>query len=1318
MRQSPESETVIAIVDDDPSMGKVHERAEESRIVRRVAIALGVLIAGCGCGFALNPSLDISQYGHEAWTVRSGLIKGNIYTIAQTADGYLWLGSEFGLFRFDGVHTIPWQPPAGQRLPNPFIFRLLGTRDGALWIGTFGGLATWKDGKLTRRPEMDGQIVGALLEDREGTVWAGSWPGGPPPVRLCAMRSGSTHCYGEDDAFGKAVSALYEDSSGNLWAGTGAGLWRWKPGPPKRYATPPVELSAVSEADDGRPIIATYGAGIMQLAGDKVESYPVRSAVNSNKLLGDRDVNSNKLLRDRNGGLWIGTVERGLIHIHHGRTDVFTRSDGLSGDVVLSLFEDREGNVWVATTGGLDRFHELPVTTISVRQGLSSDATASVLATTDGSVWVATHDGLTRWKNGQITIFRKASGLPDDAPQSLFQDSRGRIWVSTVHGLAYFQDGRFVAAGAPGKGEAYCIAGDNAGNLWLSEGRGLLHLREGRLVEQIPWPELGRHQQSKVVLSAEGGLWLSFWIEGGVLYFKDGQLRAAYTAAEGLGAGAVSDLRLDRDGELWAATSEGGLSRIKDGRIATLTTRNGLPCDTIHWTIEDDDRSLWLWTACGLVRIGRTELDAWIADPKHRIETTVWDAADGVRLRSVAATAFRPPVAKPTDGKLWFVTGEGVQVVDPRHLPVNKLPPPVRIEQVKADGKIHWQNLTGAAASNVRLPPRVRDLQIDYTALSLVAPEKVHFKYKLEGQDQDWKEVTNERQAQYTNLPPRRYRFRVIASNNSGVWNTAGDSLEFSIAPAFYQTNGFRILCVAIFLALLWVAYQFRTRQLQRNLKRLRAVIETIPAMAWSALPDGSLDFINQRWLEFSGFSPDQGLGWGWEGAVHPEDRDHFLEAWRAAIASGKAMEAEARVRRADGQYRWLLIRNVPLHDKTGKIVKWYGTSTDIDDRQRAEQALRRSEAYLADAQRLTKTGAWAGDRTTAPLYWSEEVFRIFGFDPQQGLPTRDQPLQRIHPEDLDKFLQGFHRTINEKVDSDVEYRIVLPDGTVKYLHALAHPVLNANGEIVEVVGSTVDITERKRAEEEGERLRHLEADLRHLNRVGMMGELAASVAHEVNQPISGVVSNASACLRWLARDVPNLEEAREATRRIVRDGKRAGEVIARIRALASKRTATNKEELDLNETIQEVLTLVGDEAKKKSVSIRTDFADELPPVSGDRVQLQQVVLNLVMNALEAMSSVDDRARELVVTTRNVDTDQVLVTVEDSGIGIDPQMIDKIFDSFYTTKPGGMGMGLSISRSILEAHGGRLWAEAKDGPGTIFNFTLPKYHKDGSNAGV
>jgi signal transduction histidine kinase/ligand-binding sensor domain-containing protein len=783
-------------------MGKVSTRA---------IVGLASVMACCVCAFALNPAADVSQYAHTAWTIREGFFKGNIYAMTQTPDGYLWLGTEFGLLRFDGVRRIPWEPPAGQHLPDKAVTALLVARDRTLWIGTAVGLATWSGGKLTEHAELGQQFVASLFEDRDGTVWAGTLAN---PGRLCALRSGRAQCYGEDGAFGRAVWALYEDSSGTLWAGAQSGLWRMNPGPARRYPTR-TEIIGLGKTDDGRLLIALHSAGLMQLAGDNLESYPIRSVINSNRLLADRDIDSNRVLSDRDGGLWIGTVGRGLIHVHQGRTDVFSRTDSLSGDVVLSVFEDREGNVWVATTGGLDRFRNLPVTTISVKQGLSSDATQSVLAATDGSVWVGAHEGLTRWKNGQATIFGRADGLPDDAPQSLFQDDRGRIWVFTGHGLAYFKDGRFVAVNALPGGRVHFITGDKAGNIWLSEEKSLLHLLDGRLVEQIPWSELGRHQRAQVLFSGreQGGVWLGFWQGGGLLYFKDGQLRATYTAPNGLGEGAVGDLQLDWDGTLWAAT-QAGVSRVKDGRIITLTSRSGLPCDTIHWTIEDDDRSFWLYTDCGLVRIMRTELDAWVADPERRIETAVWNAADGVRLRSAAASEYGPRVAKSTDGKLWFVTGEGVQVIDPRHLPFNKLPPPIRIEQITADHKIRWQNILSEAPSNLRLPRLTRDLEIDYTALSLVAPEKVRFKYKLEGYDGDWQDAGNRRQAYYTNLSPANYRFRVMACNNSGVWNEEGATLDFAIDPAFYQANWFRTLCAAAFLGVFWMLYQLHIRQL------------------------------------------------------------------------------------------------------------------------------------------------------------------------------------------------------------------------------------------------------------------------------------------------------------------------------------------------------------------------------------------------------------------------------------------------------------------------------------------------------------------------
>jgi signal transduction histidine kinase/ligand-binding sensor domain-containing protein len=786
---------------------------------RRVTalIALGVLLAWCPGAYALDPALDVSQYAHTSWKIRDGFSQGAIYSIAQTPDGFLWLGTEFGLLRFDGVRNVPWQPPADQHLPAKTISSLLAARDGTLWIGTRKGLASWKSGKLTQYPELAGQVISKLLEDREGTVWAGGL--GIPTGRLCAIQKGSVQCPGGDGALNSGVFSLYDDSKGNLWVGVAAGVWRWKPGPPKFYPLPGEAngIQGLAEDDNGSLLVTMRGRVIRLVNGKTEIAYPYPGPVKGLEAL--------RLFRDHGGGLWIGTSARGLVHVHEGSTDVFGPSDGLSGGDVSALFEDREGSIWVATSGGLDRFRDFAVPTFSVNQGLSNAEVGSVLAARDASMWVGTYGGLNRWKNGQFAIYGKDNGrLNGHNPHSVFQDSRGRIWVSTIAGLGYLENEAFVPVRAVPGGAVHAIAEDTVGNLWIANQQaGLIQLSHESLVQQISWAKLG-HKDNATALAADslqGGLWIGFFY-GGVVYFKDGQIRASYAAGDGLGEGWVSDLRLDPDDTLWAAT-EGGLSRLKNGHIATLTSKNGLPCDAVQWGMKDDDRSLWLNMACGLVHIPRSDLDAWAAgvdkdqDAKRTIQVTVFDSSDGVRS-ATRAYGYGQVVAKSSDGKLWFLNIDGVGVVDPPHIPFNKLPPPVHIEQIVADRNTYWQNWSGEAASlKPKLPPLVRDLTIDYTALSLVVPEKVHFRYKLEGWDRDWQDAGTRRQAFYTNLGPRKYRFRVMACNNSGVWNEAGDSLDFSIAPAYYQTTWFRLSCVAAFVALLWGLYQLRLRQLARQ---------------------------------------------------------------------------------------------------------------------------------------------------------------------------------------------------------------------------------------------------------------------------------------------------------------------------------------------------------------------------------------------------------------------------------------------------------------------------------------------------------------------
>jgi PAS domain S-box-containing protein len=1111
---------------------------------------------------ALDPSREVSQYSHTSWTSRDGYALGAVFAITQTPDGYLWLGGEFGLFRFDGVSFTRWKPPAGQELPSQ-PYSLMVARDGTLWIGTFGGLASWNGTTLTRYPGLDDMFVTSLLEDRDGTVWAGTLS----PGRLCEVRSARVQCHGAGE-FGNHVWSLAEDATGALWAAAESGLWKWKPGPPRRREMPGMQLGDLITTADGRVLIGIRGAGLMQVSGERIEPYPLRAAGEPGEPLPDGVIRSNKLMRDRDGGLWIGTDGRGLLHVHDGRASTFSKADGLSGNIACSLFEDREGNIWFASASGLDRFREQTVTTVSVRQGLSNDTTKAVITAPDGSIWVATSDGVTRWRDDRITVFRKGSGFPDVGAQSLWSDPEGRVWAGSNLGLARFDGEKFVIVeGSPSR-EIYSMAGD-ADGIWLSGNAGLSRFRNGRFEATFPWISLGRTQQAKVAVPDAGGVWLSFWKDGGVSYFADGKVRESYTPAQGLGKGHVSGLRRDADGTLWAATEEGGLSRLKEGRIQTLTTENGLPCNAIHWSIEDRHRALWMNTACGLVRIPREDVDAWIADPSRKVRTTVWSTSDGFTPRAVSSAYFNPPAALAADGKLWFVAGEGVHIVDPDHLPFNATPPPVYIRHLTADRKPY------AVVDGLRLPPLAHDVTIEFTALTYVDPTSVHFRYRLLGHDEQWQEIVDRREVTYANLPPGAYRFQVRASNNSGVWNETGAQLAFSITPAIYQTLWFRLACAALFVGIVWGAVQLRLRRLRRDEKRLRDVIEGIPVMAFSVHPDGSPDLVNQRWLEYTGLSSSISQDErGWGSAIHPDDVDAHVARWRTALARGEPFESEARHRSASGAYRWFLVQAVPLRDKNGRIVKWYGTLTDIE--------------------------------------------------------------------------------------------------------------------------------ERKRAEAERERLRQLEAHLAHTNRLSMLGELTASLAHEINQPIGAVIASAGAGLRWLGRDPPELQRVHEAIVRIKDDGKRAADIIAGLKAFYKKGGPAQRAVLDINDVVREMLGLLHREAERHAVVMRTELGAGLPAVRADRVQLQQVLMNLMVNAFEAMG---DRGGELVIRTQPRDGG-LLVSVSDTGVGIPPDELEHVFSAFVTSKAKGTGMGLAISRTIVESHDGKLWAEARES-GATFCFSLP-----------
>jgi PAS domain S-box-containing protein len=484
---------------------------------------------------------------------------------------------------------------------------------------------------------------------------------------------------------------------------------------------------------------------------------------------------------------------------------------------------------------------------------------------------------------------------------------------------------------------------------------------------------------------------------------------------------------------------------------------------------------------------------------------------------------------------------------------------------------------------------------------------------------------------------------------------------------------------------------------------------------SWAFNPSGFFEYWSQELFKLYGLDPQKGAPTLEEylATVHPQDRDFMANTIKRMHAERSGCDVKKRIVRPDGELRYIRCVGIPVVE--GEVLKGFlGTAIDITEQELLTEELERQQAYLAEAQKLTHTASWAwrvSDRSA--VHVSTELYRIYGFDPAEGTPTWEEYFERIHAEDRPKWTGTVERAILEKGDYDQEFRILLPNGIVKWIRTVGHPVLSDAGDLEQFVGSSSDITELKSAEQEREKLRQLEADLAHTNRVSTLGEMAASLAHEIKQPIAAAITSANSCIEWLTHEPPNLDRARAAAARIDKYGNRAAEIIDRIRSFYRK-SPPQRELVDVNGIIHEMLTLLEGEATRSSIAMRTDLSTELPRITADRVQLQQVFMNLMVNGIEAMK---DSGGELRVKSELLDG-QLQFSVRDTGAGLPAEKMDQIFSAFFTTKPQGSGMGLAISRSIVESHGGRLWAAANDGRGAAFHFTLPTEMTESSPLGA
>ena len=761
--------------------------------------------------FALNPNRHITQYGHTAWRIQDGFFGGQVRAITQTKDGYIWVGTEAGLFRFDGIRFVSFRLPEGEQLPSISISALLAARDGSLWIGTHAGLAHWVNQHLIIYLKGE-EYITSIIQDVKGEIWFARVRPGNSTQPLCEVTGMGVRCYGNEKGVPTfSAGPLVQDTSSHLWIGGDTTLLRWQPGSSKAYEPEALKsnagvdgVEALSAEADGSlwvgMALTGRGLGLQHLVDGTLKPFVAP------KLNGET-VEVLALLEDHQKSLWVGTSNQGIYRIRGADVDHFRTTDGLSSDLISNFYEDREGNLWVATAKGLDCFRDLRVSDFSTREGLSADAVDSVLASRDGAIWIGNASRLDVLGSGGVPS-QVWKGLHGHQVTSLLEDHADRLWVGMDNTLSIYQRGNFSQIRRKDGHPIGVVTGmveDSENDIWaetIGPPGTLIRIHDRKVQDEFPAPQMPLAR--RVVADPHDGIWLGL-MDGDLARFRYGQIEIFRFAHHP--ASRVNGLIANFDGSILGATAFGVLG-WRDGRQQILTVRNGLPCDSIYALIRDNEGNLWLNAQCGLIEIANAELQRWWEQPETRLKLKVFDASDGVQ----PGLGHFNTSARSPDGRLWLANGSTLQMIDPAHISGNVVVPPVIVDAIVADRKSYLPQ------NDPHLPPLTRDLEIDYTALSFVVPQKVLFRYMLEGHDTGWQEAGTRRQAFYNDLRPGHYRFRVIACNNDGVWNAAGAMLNFSVAPAWYQTKWFRFLSVILGLSVAWSLYRLRLHQMAASM--------------------------------------------------------------------------------------------------------------------------------------------------------------------------------------------------------------------------------------------------------------------------------------------------------------------------------------------------------------------------------------------------------------------------------------------------------------------------------------------------------------------
>ncbi len=782
-----------------------------------LAIVMACTFGLCLPSSALDPTKLIVQYGHHVWREKDGLPQNSIQAMVQSDRGYLWLGTQEGLVRFDGVRFTVYDEDRAPILSGNDVVALCKDPDGGLWVCLdSGGLFRMSAGDISipeRVRPLQGYRFMSVMADKEHRLWLGTDNRG-----LVLLDGSSVRTYTTGDGLpGNVVYATYEAPDGSVWIGTNHGLARWKAGRLSAFPVPVKERNwYYALAGDGRGGVWVGSfRGLLHISpDDSVRLYTTKDGLPHDTVNALLDV-------PKEGSLWIGT-KNGLCRYRQGRFESYGSEDGLSSGQVLSILEDREGNLWVGTADGLNRFRDDKFFSLTKANGLQNDMVLDVLQAKDGSLWMGTDGGgASRWSQTGVTNLTKAQGLPSDTVDTLMEESDGSILLALdAGGIVRWKDGHITRLLPKDQLLANtgftCMLRDRAGTLWVGCANGVFRIRDGRA--ELLEKKDGLSGQSVECLLEDrgGGIWMGT-DTGGLDYYKDGKF-TTFTTRQGLASNSVLSLYQEADGTLWIGTTE-GLSRLRNGRFANITRKQGLFSDTVFVILDDGAGRFWMSCNKGVFSVLKSELDAVADGRAAQVHCDAYGRSDGMGS-SECNGGLQPAGCRTRGGWLCFPTVRGLAVLNPKEIRLNRQPPPVVIEQMWVDGR------SVPLKSGLQLAPGRHRVEFLYTALSLVAPEKERFRYRLIGYDSDWIRAGTHREAVYTGLPPGRYVFQVIACNNDGFWNEKGDTFAFERLPYFYQTWWFVLLCVLIAGAAVYGTVTLRLKASARREAALTRLVE------------------------------------------------------------------------------------------------------------------------------------------------------------------------------------------------------------------------------------------------------------------------------------------------------------------------------------------------------------------------------------------------------------------------------------------------------------------------------------------------------------